>query len=185
MVFKRCIEHDSDAVVLCAKCKFGMGEGDFMRFKFNMRFALAHFPRRLMRIEKKNEIPVGHTRRTGPPDWDWYRSGGRRREQRRTLYQVPGIPYRSYTIWIKIQADLRFAPSQWETVLRCNDVSHWLGTSLESALRYREATIIDAFWWNSETLVYRKDNYKQFTPLFGNFQFDDDDFCNKRQFKVI
>ena len=28
----------------------------------------------------------------------------------------------------------RFAPSQWETALLCNDVSHWLGASLESAL---------------------------------------------------
>ena len=28
----------------------------------------------------------------------------------------------------------RFAPSQWETALHCNDVSHWLGASLESAL---------------------------------------------------
>ena len=27
-----------------------------------------------------------------------------------------------------------FAPSQWETALLCNDVSHWLDASLESAL---------------------------------------------------
>ena len=32
------------------------------------------------------------------------------------------------------RADSRFAPSQWETALLCNDVSHWLGASLESAL---------------------------------------------------
>ena len=31
-------------------------------------------------------------------------------------------------------ADSRFGPSQRETALLCNDVSHWLGTSLESAL---------------------------------------------------
>ena len=31
-------------------------------------------------------------------------------------------------------ADTRFAPSQWETALLCNDVSHWLGASLISAL---------------------------------------------------
>ena len=29
---------------------------------------------------------------------------------------------------------LGFAPSQWETVLLCNNVSHWLGASLKSAL---------------------------------------------------
>ena len=31
-------------------------------------------------------------------------------------------------------AGSRFAPSQWETALLCDDVSHWLGTSLDSAL---------------------------------------------------
>ena len=29
----------------------------------------------------------------------------------------------------------RITPSQWETALLCNDGSHWLGASLESALR--------------------------------------------------
>ena len=33
-----------------------------------------------------------------------------------------------------LRADSRFAPSQWETALLCNDVSHWLGTNLELAL---------------------------------------------------
>ena len=32
------------------------------------------------------------------------------------------------------RTDCRFVPSQWETPLLCNKVSHWLGTSLESAL---------------------------------------------------
>ena len=31
-------------------------------------------------------------------------------------------------------ADSRFVPSQWETTLLCNAVSHWLGASLESAV---------------------------------------------------
>ena len=35
----------------------------------------------------------------------------------------------------RFRADFRFAPSQWEMVLLCNDFSHWLGASLESALR--------------------------------------------------
>ena len=34
------------------------------------------------------------------------------------------------------RADSRFAPSQWETALLCNDVSHWLGASLESVLHF-------------------------------------------------
>ena len=33
-----------------------------------------------------------------------------------------------------IRADSRFAPSQWETVLLCNDVSRWLGVNLELTL---------------------------------------------------
>ena len=32
------------------------------------------------------------------------------------------------------KADSRIAPGQWETVLLCNDVSHWLGAILESSL---------------------------------------------------
>ena len=35
------------------------------------------------------------------------------------------------------RADSRLAPSQWEAALLSNDVSHWLGASLESALLYR------------------------------------------------
>ena len=36
--------------------------------------------------------------------------------------------------WGLDRADSSFAPSQWETVLLRNDVSHWLGANLESAL---------------------------------------------------
>ena len=35
---------------------------------------------------------------------------------------------------VEFWADSRFAPSHWETSLLCNDVSHWPGASLESAL---------------------------------------------------
>ena len=35
-----------------------------------------------------------------------------------------------------------FAPSQWETVLLCNDVSHWLGANLESALLRKEIWLV-------------------------------------------
>ena len=34
------------------------------------------------------------------------------------------------------RADSGFAPSQWETALLCNAISHWLGASLQSALMY-------------------------------------------------
>ena len=45
---------------------------------------------------------------------------------------IPAIPF--VTIWHHSRADSRFAPSQWETALLCNDVSHWWGAGLESAL---------------------------------------------------
>ena len=34
------------------------------------------------------------------------------------------------------RADSRFTLSQWETALLCNDVSHWLGINVESALHH-------------------------------------------------
>ena len=40
-----------------------------------------------------------------------------------------------------LMADSRFAPSRWETTLFCNDVSHWLDASLESALNFQW------MWW--------------------------------------
>ena len=47
---------------------------------------------------------------------------------------------------IYIWADSRFAPSQWETLLQSNAVSHWLGTNLESALLYIYFTSIKIQW---------------------------------------
>ena len=43
-----------------------------------------------------------------------------------------------YLIKYEYKADSRFAPSQWATVLLCNDVSHWLGTNLESSLKFHK-----------------------------------------------
>ena len=44
------------------------------------------------------------------------------------------VPIQYCTNTISYKADSSLAPSQWETALLCNDVSHWLGASLESAL---------------------------------------------------
>ena len=44
-------------------------------------------------------------------------------------------------------ADFMSAPSQWETVLLCNDVSHWLGTSLESALQLYKSIQYRNLWF--------------------------------------
>ena len=45
------------------------------------------------------------------------------------------------------RADSSFAPSQWGTALLCNDLSHWLGANLESALHVpcRESS-----WWHHD-----------------------------------
>ena len=53
--------------------------------------------------------------------------------------------------WIYVRVDSRFAHSQWETVLHCNDVSQWLGANLESALWYvfRDCEIWSAYFWSA------------------------------------
>ena len=43
------------------------------------------------------------------------------------------------------KADSRFAPSQWERVLLCNDVSHWLVESLKSALFSIPLLVFDSY----------------------------------------
>ena len=40
----------------------------------------------------------------------------------------------SYMLQYNCRADSRFAPSQWETSLQSNAISHCLGANLESAL---------------------------------------------------
>ena len=62
-----------------------------------------------------------------------------------------------------IRADPRFAPNQWETALLCNDVSHWLGANLESALIMARTMCIFVFGnllqisrWKTETTICKK-----------------------------
>ena len=56
--------------------------------------------------------------------------------------KAPSWP--TYATEYYCRAYSRFAPSQWETALLCNDVSHWLGASLESALYLGERLITTA-----------------------------------------
>ena len=49
-------------------------------------------------------------------------------------FSVYARPYKLTYFPDNCRDDSRFAPSQWETALLCNDVSLWLGASLESAL---------------------------------------------------
>ena len=55
------------------------------------------------------------------------------------MYQMTiGRCLMSISMWnyfqTKSRADSRFVPSQWVMVLLCKDISHWLGTNLDSAL---------------------------------------------------
>ena len=50
----------------------------------------------------------------------------------RAVHLGHGWQHRTGELWYR--ADSRFAASQWETTLLCNNVPHWLGASLESAL---------------------------------------------------
>ena len=52
----------------------------------------------------------------------------------------------SSIMYCTFRADSRFASSQWETALLCNDVSHWLDASLESALHISSS--------GSSTVIY-------------------------------
>ena len=71
---------------------------------------------------------------------------------------------RAVTIRSIHRPDSRFAPSQWETALHCNDVSHWLGANLESTrysswdsfisvLRCEERGYSDLFHYSDITCV--------------------------------
>ena len=55
------------------------------------------------------------------------------------------------SIWCR--ANSRFAPSQWETALLCNDVSHWLDASLESAMIVHRETATKRDGWISVSVI--------------------------------
>ena len=46
------------------------------------------------------------------------------------------------------RADSRLAPSQWQTSLQSNAVSHWLDANLESALLYWSRLLTNADYWH-------------------------------------
>ena len=60
------------------------------------------------------------------------------------------------------RADSRLVPSQWETSLQSNAVSHWLGANLESALDYYDKFVavelhcrtFQSISWSSATILH-------------------------------
>ena len=74
-------------------------------------------------IWDKNQFTLRKMRLDGSSSYKW------------SFYDECCIPnHMSYESYYR--ADSRFALSQWETALLCNDVSHWLGANLEWALIY-------------------------------------------------
>ena len=45
--------------------------------------------------------------------------------------------------YVVFKANFKFAPIQWETALLCNDVSHWQGASLESAMSIDDLVMLN------------------------------------------
>ena len=67
-----------------------------------------------------------------------------------------------------VRADSRFAPSQWETALLCNDVSRWLGANLESALYTENKTMLYVMQsylrgWQNRQNIFRAALHKDIT----------------------
>ena len=56
---------------------------------------------------------------------------------------------------IYFRADSRLAPSQWETALQSNAVSHWLGANLESALYWVNGRVLyrQAIAWTNDGIT--------------------------------
>ena len=58
-------------------------------------------------------------------------------------YSVVRYPcIRTSLTYVKCRADSRVVPSQWETSLQCNAVSHWLGATLESVLKWTKTCYV-------------------------------------------
>ena len=73
------------------------------------------------------------------PRGQWVNTNGQRKTLSFTIHFI-SQPWYDTGCWNPssiltiCRAECRSAPSQWEMALLCNEVSHWLGASLESAL---------------------------------------------------
>ena len=61
------------------------------------------------------------------------------------------------------RADSRPAPSQWETLLQSNAVSHWLGANLESALSIYSCS--EFYFWQNITMIQKQKAHNNETLL--------------------
>ena len=93
----------------------------------------------------------------------------------RELFRAPETHFtRVYELMIEISG---LAPSQWETSLQSNSVSHWLGANLESALNLMRFPLpfISFYWSYHITIMYVVTAYDEILwPVFVNINLHDD-----------
>ena len=78
------------------------------------------------------------------PSWSWQEAHQKKScSPSYSIEKWSGSTYDQINFYQKLKwdvfyyrADSRFVHSQWEMALLCNDISHWLGANLESALYY-------------------------------------------------
>ena len=99
---------------------------------------------------------------------------------------IDNLLCRLWCICYHCSADSRFAPSQWETALLCNGVSHWLGASLHSSPKVMAVflflifenfliggmfSILETIKTDRSTLILQNKNWCQMiNPMCTTFQ---------------
>ena len=85
--------------------------------------------------------------------YSWYIFGQHEQNWRWTSVNCSCCNSSMYT---GLRADSRLAPSQWETALQCNAVSHWLGANLESTLSHICAkAFVHSSHWKPVNLIWK------------------------------
>ena len=86
---------------------------------------------------------------------------------------LKSFTWRALNSFESFRADSRFAPSQWETTLLCNNVSHWLGLSLDSALFGLEDKAVEKKYLKNTS---RELQWYYFSQVFQGLMLQ---WCNK------
>ena len=94
------------------------------------------------------------TKRLSKQPWGWWFETPSWSLWRQCNVVTSSLKHDSPTSHLSTQGCFRFAPNQWETVLPCNNVSHWLGAGLESALPLH---VVDIYYRERNSLLWRLD----------------------------
>ena len=86
--------------------------------------------------------------------------------------RMVSVFFLTWTSWFIIRDQSRYAPSQWEMSLQCNNVSDWLGAYLDWSLHHQWAILWAKYYfrfldqcqiqWSAMPLYF-----DQFSPLFS------------------